>query len=420
MDEAEIFKRLGLALAIGLLVGLERGWETREDSAGDRVAGVRTFALVGLFGGVSGWLAKILGPASFGLVFLGFAALVAVAYWLGTRRDNDLGITTEVAELLVFALGGAAVLGEMGPTAAAAVAATVLLSAKSALHEWISRLQRLELTAALKLAIISVVLLPLLPDKGFGPGGALNPYALWWAIVLVAGVSFLGYFAIRSAGAQTGILIAGILGGLASSTATTLAFSRMAQRAPTMGAALAVGAILAGAVMFLRVVAIAAVFNRPLALTLAVPMGAMALTSIAGATILRLRAAKGAPHSSVPQLSNPLELGIALKFGVLLALVVLATSLFGTWFGSAGVYAVAAVSGLTDVDALTISTARMSEQQSLPLTDAARAIVIATSVNTTVKAGIALVVGRASFGLRVIAVYIAVLLAGGLALWLGT
>jgi uncharacterized membrane protein (DUF4010 family) len=419
MDETEIFKRLGLALAIGLLFGVERGWHTREESGGDRVAGVRTFALMGLLGGVSGWLARILGPGTFGLLFLGYAALVTFAYWLGSQRDKDLGITTEVAELLVFALGGAVMLGEMAPAAAAAVAATALLAAKSALHRWIGRLQRLELTAALELAIISVVLLPLLPDEGFGPGGALNPYELWWAVVLVAGVSFVGYIAIRSAGAQTGTLIAGLLGGLASSTATTLAFSRMARRTAALGPALAVGAVLAGSIMFLRILVIAAVFNRPLALALAVPMAAMALTGGAGALLLRVLAPEGEPHPDLPQLSNPLELGTALKFGALLAVIVLATSLFQTWFGAAGVYAVAAVSGLTDVDAVTISMARMSQQDLQPAV-ATTAIVTAASVDTAVKAGIALVVGGAGIGLRVVAVYVAVLVAGGLALWLGT
>ena len=419
MDETEIFKRLGLALAIGLLFGVERGWHTRDEFGGDRIAGVRTFALMGLLGGVAGWLAQVLGALTFGLVFLGFAVLVAVAYWLGTQRDKDLGITTEVAELLAFALGGAAMLGEMAPAAAAAVAATALLAAKSALHDWIGRLQSLELTAAIELAVISVVLLPLLPDKGYGPGGALNPYALWWAVVLVAGVSFVGYIAILSAGAQTGTLIAGLLGGLASSTATTLAFSHMARRAGALGPALAVGAVLAGAIMFLRILVIAAVLNRPLALTLAVPMAAMALTGVAGALLLRLLAPEGEPHPDLPQLSNPLELGMALKFGALLAVVVLATSLFNTWFGAAGIYAVAAVSGLTDVDAVTISMARMSHQELDPAV-ATAAIVTAASVNTAVKAGIALVVGGAGIGLRVIAVNLAVLLAGGLALWLGT
>ena len=238
--------------------------------------------------------------------------------------------------------------------------------------------------------------------------------------MLVAGVSFVGYIAIRSAGAQTGTLIAGLLGGLASSTATTLAFSHMARRSASLGPALAVGAVLAGAIMFLRILVIAAVFNRPLALTLAVPMAAMALTSAAGALVLRYRAPSGAPHPDLPQMTNPLELSMALKFGALLALVVVATSLFRTWFGAAGVFAVAAVSGLTDVDAVTISTARMSHLGGLDLTDAATAIVIAASVNTAVKAGIAFVVGGAGIGLRVIAVYAAVLVAGGLALWLGT
>ena len=294
MDDPEIFRRLGLALAIGLLVGLERGWHARAEPAGARVAGIRSFALTGLLGGMSGWLATKLGAVAFGFVFAGFAALVALSYWAGSREEKDFGITTEIAALLVFLLGAAAVLGDMAPPAAAAVVATALLAIKPALHRWIDRIQELELAAAIELAVISVVMLPLLPDRGFGPGGGLNPYQLWWAVVLVAGLSFVGYFAIRIAGPGLGTLITGLLGGLVSSTATTLSFARMARRAEALAPVLAVGTVLAGSVTFLRILALATVFSRPLAAAVAVPMLAMAATGLAGGPgpPLRARAAR--------------------------------------------------------------------------------------------------------------------------------
>ncbi len=418
MDELEIFKRLGLALAIGLLFGFERGWHTRDRSGGIRVAGIRTFALMGLFGGMSGWLAKLVGPFILGFLFVGYAAVVAASYWLSTRQEKDYGITTEIAELLVFALGVAAVLGDMAPVAAAGVVATALLAVKSVLHRWIQHMERFELTAAIELAIISVVMLPLLPDTGYGPGGVLNPYALWWAVVLVAGLSFSGYIAIRLAGPQVGTLITGLLGGLASSTATTLAFSRIARRAEAIGPVLAVGVVLAGSVTFLRIIVIAAAFNRPLAGMLAIPMVAMAAVGLAGALVLRFaEPPSGASNPDVREIANPLELGMALKFGAFLAVVVVATRYFQDWFGTGGVYAVAALSGLTDVDALTISVARMTGAD-LTLRAATGAIVTAASVNTVVKAGIALVVGGPAIGRRVIGIYLAVLAAGGVAVWL--
>lgn len=419
MDEFEIFKRLGLALAIGLLFGAERGWHTRAESGGIRVAGIRTFALMGLFGALSGWLAGMLGPAVLGFLFVGYAAVVAVSYWISSRREKDFGITTEVAELLVFALGAAAMLGPMAPVAAAGVVATALLAVKSVLHRWIDRMQEFELTAAIELAIISVVMLPLLPNRGYGPGGVLNPYVLWWAVVLVAGLSFVGYLAIRVAGAQTGTLVTGLLGGLASSTATTLAFAKMARRARTLGPVLAVGVVVAGSVTFLRILVIAAAFNRPLSAHLAVPLVAMAAVGLAGALVLRLTAPlRDRAHPEVQEIANPIELGMALKFGAFLAVVVLATQYFQDWFGTAGVFAVAALSGITDVDAVTISMARMTGPD-LALRIATGAIVTAASVNTVVKAGIALVVGGRGIGQRVIGVYVAVLAAGGIAVWLG-
>jgi uncharacterized membrane protein (DUF4010 family) len=418
MDELDIFKRLGLALAIGLLFGMERGWHTRAESGGIRVAGIRTFALMGLFGGLSGWLARMLGPVVLGFIFVGYAVLITVSYWNSSRQSKDLGITTEIASLLVFALGAAAMLGDLAPVAAAGVVATALLAVKSVLHRWIGQMQKFELTAAIELAIISVVMLPLLPDRGYGPGGALNPYALWWAVVLVAGLSFVGYVAIRVAGPQVGTLVTALLGGLASSTATTLAFSRMARRAGTLGPLLAVGVVLAGSVTFLRILVLVSVFNRPLSAALAVPMVAMAAVGLAGALVLRLAApARRDSRPDIQGIANPLELGMALKFGAFLAVVVVVTRYFQDWFGAAGVYTVAALSGVTDVDAVTISVARMANAD-LASAVATGAIVTAASVNTAIKGGIALVVGGRRVGLRVIAVYLAVLAAGGVAVWL--
>ncbi len=422
MDDLEIFERLGLALAIGLLLGVERGWRLREQSSGARVAGVRTFALIGLFGGMSGWLAQIAGAYLIGFFFLGFAALIVASYFIGVREDKDVGVTTEIAALLTFVLGAAAVMGEMAPAAAGAVVATALLALKSALHRWIEQLRRFELIAAIELAIISVVLLPLLPDRGFGPFGALNPYALWWAVVLVAGLSFFGHVAIRGAGAQVGTLVTGVLGGLASSTATTLAFARLARSDAALAPVLAVGAVLAGSVTFLRVLAVASVFNAALVQPLAAPLGIMAATGFLGALALRLGGANaGGGEGARPEMeemTNPLDLGMAVKFAALLAAVIVAVEYFRLWFGAAGVFAVAALSGVTDVDAVTISMARMAGADFAPVV-AAQAIVLAVSVNTAVKAGVALAAGGPRIGYRVSAVYAAVLAAGGLAVWLG-
>lgn len=414
MDEIDLFKRLGLALAIGLMIGVERGQHTRNQSGGVRVAGVRSFSLIGLLGGLCGWLTTVLGPSFLGFAFVALAALVGLTYWVTSLRDGDLGITTEIAALLVFTLGAAAMLGPMAPVAAAGVVTAALLAAKSILHGWVREIRRFELTAAIQLAIISVVMLPLLPDQGFGPGGVLNPRPLWWAVVLIAGLSFAGYLAIRIAGARSGTLLAGLLGGLASSTATTLAFSRIARRAQPLAPSLAVGVVLGGSVAFLRIHVVASVLNGSLGSALTVPMLVMAAVGFAGA--LALRAVAGASEEALPDargLSNPLELASAVTFGALLAVVAVATEYFQAWFGAAGVYGVAILSGIADVDAVTVSMARMADDEET-LAVATRAVVLAASVNTAVKAAIALAVGGAQIGLRVSAVSLVVLMAGGI------
>ncbi|MFY9514117.1 MAG: MgtC/SapB family protein, partial [Rubrivivax sp.] len=211
------------ALAVGLLIGVERGWRDRDLAEGGRVAGLRTFALVGLLGGVLGSLAADLGAWILPGGFVGLSLLLAVSYREAARKTGNLSVTTAVATLLAFMLGVLAARGAPALALAAAVVTTVLLNLKPTLHAWLQRVESRELSAALQLLVLSVVILPNLPDAGYGPYQALNPYRLWWAVVLIAGLSLAGHFAMRLTGAQRGIFLTGLLGGLASSTAATLA-----------------------------------------------------------------------------------------------------------------------------------------------------------------------------------------------------
>lgn len=415
-EDLDLYLRLGLALAIGLLVGVERGWHTAGTS-GTRTIGVRTFGLIGLLGGISGWLGMLLGVVAIGAGTVALAALVITAYWLGSGASRDLGITTEVAAFAVFGLGSAAVLGDMGPAAAAAVVVTALLATKQKLHGWITRIREVELRAAIQLAIISVVILPVMPDRGFGPGEVLNPFHIWWAVVLVSGLSFAGYVAIRAAGPQLGTMITGLMGGLASSTATTWAFARMSGASPGLAPTLAVGAILAGAVTFLRILVLTEVFSPPLIAELVAPLGTMAGIAFMGAAALRIGTGN-VGQVELPELRNPIDIRTALVFGGLLAVLMVAVHWTETRFGTSGVYLLAAISGLNDVDAITISMARLNVD-GLSGDAAAAAIVIAASVNTVVKASIAMAAGGKKFGVRVLAVYVVTLAGGGIVLWLG-
>lgn len=418
MNEIEVFQRLGLALAIGLLLGLERGWHGRSENEGERAAGIRTFALTGLLGGLSGWLSALSAPVVLVAAFLGLAALIAVGYVARLRKDDDVGLTTEVALLLTFALGAASVLGDMAPPAAVAVVATLLLSMKARLHGWVAQMRSLELDALLRLALISVVVLPFLPNEGFGPGGALNPYELWWAVVIVAGLSFLGYLAVRLGGADLGMTLTGLFGGLASSTSTTLALARLVKGRSSLAPLAAAGIVIAGSVSFLRILLLVAIFRPALVPPLAWPMGVMAAVGLAGAlSIHLLRGDRKDRPEEIGGISNPLDLKAALSFGLILAIVVLAVHYLDRWLGTGGVYVGAALSGLTDVDALTISVSNLVEGD-FTAKNGAVAIFIAASVNTVVKGVISAIAGTPRLGFMVLSVYALVLATGAASLWL--
>ena len=316
MGDLEILMRLGLALAIGLLFGLERGWHERERSEGERIAGIRTFALTGLLGGIAAWLASLTSPVVLAAALFGLGLLVAVSYWAQLSAADDSGLTTEVALLLAFALGAASVLGAMAPAAAAAVVAALLLTMKARLHRWVAQIDRLELDAVFKLGLISVVVLPVLPNEGFGPGETLNPYELWWAVVVVAGLSFFGYLGIRLAGAGLGIVMTGAFGGLASSTSTSLVLARLARAHPAIAAVAAAAIVVAGSNL-LPCPRARAIFQPVLVSQLALPMGAMAATGMVGALIDFLADGEAGQEVNF----NPLELTAAVLFGAVLAIV---------------------------------------------------------------------------------------------------
>lgn len=399
-EEQKIFYHLIVALVIGLLIGLERGWKEREAKEGERVAGVRTYGLVGLLGGVSVLLAGQFGELLLGLVFIGMAGAMTTVYIVNLGRgDDDVGITSLVAGLLTFVLGALAVTGEVSIAAASAVVTTLLLSYKPILHRWVSALEARELRAVIKLLLISVVLLPILPNQGYGPWQALNPYAIWWMVVLIAAISFVGYFAIKIAGARRGIVFTGLFGGLASSTPVTLHFSRMARRDKALAPMLATGILLACGTMFVRMVLVASVISPGLFKLLLVPALVMALLTYLPA-LLYWRTQLQQKIEAVSQLKNPLELKAALSFGLLLTLVMLLGEALQNWFGEAGVLALAAASGIADVDAITLSLARMT-QDDLICSTAVTGIVIAAAVNSLFKGGMAAFVGGGKVGLRV-------------------
>jgi uncharacterized membrane protein (DUF4010 family) len=415
--EQLVYYHLGVALAIGLLVGVERGWRERQVAEGQRVAGVRTYGLIGLLGGGSALLSGHLGVVFLGLAFLGVALALTTVYVANLEHDpDDLSMTSLVAGLLTFVLGALSGMGEVAVAAASAVVATLLLSYKPVLHRWLRGLEQDELRAAIKLLLISVVLLPVLPDEGYGPWQALNPYEIWWMVVLIALISFVGYFAVKIGGARRGAVFTGLFGGLAASTAVTLHFSRLSKRDPEMAPLLGTAILLACGTMLPRTVLVASLVNRELLPLLLLPAAVMA-TVIYAPTLLYWRLQSHREVTTVSPLRNPLELKTALGFGLLLGLVMLLGQALRNTVGDIGVLALAAASGITDVDAITLSLARMGLDD-LTIRVAASGIIVAAAVNSLVKAGMAAVVGGRAIAPQVVLPLVAAAVGGPISAWL--
>lgn len=407
MDTVELFERLGLALAIGFLVGIERGWRERGEGEGGRTAGLRTFALSGVLGGLTALVARELGAAIFAVVFLGFAGAVTLFKWRESRDEHDYSVTTVVAAMLVFVLGGYAVVGHMALAAAAAVVTAALLAFKTVLHRWVAALSWPEIRSAIVLLAMTFVALPLLPDRAFGPFGAFNPHEIWLLTVLIATVSFSGYVATRVVGERRGLVLTAFVGGLVSSTAVTLDMARRSREPAADPRLLASGACLSGAVMFVRILIVAVLIDQRLWLFLAPAfVSAAAVAGLFGLAYLRIGRSPAEARSAAIALGNPFELATVLRFGALLSAVMLLANALQAWFGPQSALWLAAAAGLADVDAVTLSMAR-GAGSTVPATIAVLAILVVASSNSFSKSVLSVVSGSAAFAWRHVAAMVA-------------
>jgi len=409
MNHNELLSRLAVSLAIGLLVGLERGWRTRDEEDHQRTAGFRTFALSGLLGGVTGALSLQAGGSLIGFVFIIYAAAFAAFHWLEAKAEQNMSVTSVVAGMLTFLLGTMAVTGELLVAVACAVAITILLALRDQLHRWVATLTWPEIRAVLILLAMSFLLLPILPNRTIDPWNSINPYEIWLLAILIAAISFSGYVAVRVFGDQLGLVLTAIAGGLASSTATTLAFARLGRAHPASARLLSAGILLSGVVMMIRVGSVAVALNGPLLTLLAPPLvGAAAILAL-GSAILLFRNTK--QENPDLRIDNPLAIGTALKLAAFIAGVMLAVELLRGMFGNFGVLIVAAFSGVADVDAVTISMARMGGKD-IDLNTTVRGILIAVAVNTGSKAMLAGWAGGRTIGALVSGISALALLGG--------
>jgi uncharacterized membrane protein (DUF4010 family) len=395
-----LIPKLGLALAIGLLVGLERGWREREAPDGSRTAGIRTYGLSGLLGGVFAALSQAFNDASVLLAgFLGFALAFA---WFQSReaeRDQNFSVTSVVAALSVFALGGLAVAGDYTAAAAGGAALAAVLASREVLHGLVRGLSWIELRSALMLAVMTAIGLPLLPDRAIDPWGGFNPWQVWFFTVLIAAISYLGYIAVKVLGSARGLLVSGLAGALVSSTAVTVAFARTAKAAgnprPLAGAA-----ALAAMVSVLRVLAVVLVI-QPQILGIIGPAALAAAAAFGASGLLLLARSTGDDSSEVPA-KNPFELVPLLIFAALFAIVSTASAALVGMLGSGSLVITSALSGAFDVDVAVLSALRLIGQAVSP-DIVGQAVLAALAANAVARLGLAVSAGPIAYWMPLLA-----------------
>ena len=429
MDIQELISRLAVALGIGLLIGLERGWRRRQASPGSRAAGVRTFAISGLLGGViaalaqplsshaSGGAASVVGGIVLGFGFAAYAAVIALFSRDENRAVGAFSATTAIAGMLTFALGAYALLGDLRIAAGAAVAAAGLLAFREELHGWVEMITWSELRSGLVLLAMTFLGLPIMPDHPIGPFGGVNPREVWIIAIVLAGVSFLGYAAVKYFGAQRGLLLAAAAGALASSTAVTVANARHAAAGEGSPRLLAAGVAIASAIMFLRVAAIVAALKPSLFMLTAPTLLAATLVAAGFAIGWVYWPETDTPGYQRVDFRNPFDYWSVVGFALFLGLIIVLGRAMGETFGATGAVAGAIFVGIADIDAITVSMARLTPE-TLSASDAALAILAAVASNTVSKVAIGAAIGRGAFASEIAAMALACLLVGSVALWL--
>lgn len=402
----EIVQNGVLALLMGLLIGLEREHSQRDE--GPLFAGIRTFPLIALIGFLSALVTRTGHVWVLPVALAGTCAMVVAAYWI-TAAGPHKGATTEFVAILTFLFGVLSAFGQVIPAATFAVVTAVVLSVKAPLHQLAEKIKSEEMYAILKFGIVSVIALPLLPDRPYGPWGVLNPRVIWWMVVLISAISMVGYVLMKFLGARLGMALTGVFGGLASSTATALGLSQKARTSEGSAAGyFALGIVLASTIMFFRVLFLTWVVDPQLGASLLAPIALPSVAGLlAGAYLWRK---KSETATATLEVKNPMELGRAVQFGLLFAVVLLASRAAHEYFGSAGFLVASAVAGLTDVDAITISTARLAHEGVFSTGVANAAILLASAVNTAVKGALAASLGGKSLRAVIVPVFLVLVL----------
>lgn len=409
MELSETFYRFGIALGLGLLVGLQR---ERSDA---RLAGFRTYPLITLLGAVTGALASPFGGWTIGLGLVALAGIIVTGNLARLRAgETDSGLTSEIAMLLMFGVGAYLPSGHVAVAVTLGGTVAVLLHLKPQMHSLAKRIGDEDFRAIMQFVLITLVILPVLPNRAFGPYQVLNPYKIWLMVVLIVGISLAGYVAYKLLGERVGALVGGVLGGLISSTATTVSYSRTARQTPDTAALAALVIAIASTVVFARVLILIGATAPTFLKELAPPLGAMlvALSIGVGLMILAIRPTR----SSMLAQGNPTQLRSAIAFGILFSVVLLAVAASKQQFGDRGLYVVAVLSGLTDMDAVTLSTMQLVQRGTLGADTAWRAVLIAAMANLVFKGTMVALLGNRPLFIRVGAFFAGAFLLGALIL----
>lgn len=409
--DGQIWQQLGIALGLGLLVGLQREWAEQEG------AGIRTFPLITVLGTICALLAETYGGwiMSGGVLALG-AIMVVVNLGRNRSKDNYPGPTTEISALIMFAVGAMLVIGYTTAAIAVGGGVAVLLQWKQPLHGFAKRIGTDDIHAVFRLVLIALVVLPVLPNRTYDPYNVLNPFYIWLMVVLIVGISLVSYLASKFLGAKVGSILGGIFGGLVSSTATTVIYARRSRQVSNQSALAAMALMISSTVVFVRVT-VEVFVVAPAVLPYVLPQFAvmtifMALLSVAAYFFAREEKAQP------PPVEDPSVLKAAVAFGALYVLVLFAVAVTGEHYGERSLYVVAAFSGLTDMDAITLSTAQMIVAERIPIDTGWRMMLVGALFNILFKGAVVAVLGHSKLLLRIILLFGLSLVGGILILWL--
>ncbi len=411
MDQADLFLRFGVAIGIGFLIGLQREFAFR-NARRALVAGERTFALLGLSGAIAAMLADIFNqPLIFAVMLLLVGIFASIAYLIDAWQ-GQVGLTTETTIIIIVLLGALCYLDHLALAVALGIATAVLLSLKLETDRLVQAMTREDLTAALQIAVISAIILPVLPNESLWPPpfDVLNPFKIWLMVVFISAINFLGYLAIKIIGPEQGIGLTGLLGGLVSSTAVTLGFSERSKREISLAKPFALAITIAWTVMFARVLVEVGILNFPLLKVIWLPIAASGVAGLAYCILLFFT--QRATEKGDLEFSNPLDLVSAIKFGLLYAFVLLVARAAQLYFGNTGVLVSSILSGMADVDAITLSLAELSRSGSLDMNIAALSIVLAAMSNTVVKGGIVIFSGAPALRKSILPGFLLMLITG--------